>query len=122
VLKHLKQKYICCTKTSCFETFAKLQPYLRTIIILKNDLQYIVHGKGLLKFNNSLLFDLEYLNCINDKIDNAILQYLLHVCNIHCLKNVSYEDLQFSIDDQLFLETLLMAIRGKTICFRFSHL
>ena len=88
-----------------------------SIIILKIDLQNIVHEKGLWKFNNSLLCDLEYLNCIYDKIDDVILQYLLPVYNIDCLKNVNYEDLQFSIDDQLFLETLSMEIRGKTISF-----
>ena len=88
-----------------------------SIIILRIDLENIVHGKGLWKFNNSLLHDLDYLNCINAKIDEVILQYLVPVYNIDRIKDVKIDDLQFTINDQLFLETLLMEIRGKTISF-----
>ena len=37
--------------------------------------------------------------------------------NCQNLNNVSLDALQWSISDQLFLETLLMNIRGKTISF-----
>ena len=33
------------------------------------------------------------------------------------IKNIDNSDLQFTIDDQLFLETLLMEIRGKSISY-----
>ena len=75
------------------------------------------HGKGFWKFNNSLLKDKEYVDCMNKKIDSVILQYCLPVYNTENVLNIDKSQLQFIIDDQLFLETLLMEIRGETISF-----
>lgn len=80
-------------------------------------LEDIKHGKGLWKFNNSLLNDIDYLNCINAKIEEIKQQYCLPVYCLDNLLDVKNDDIQFTINDQLFLETLLMEIRGKTISY-----
>ena len=74
-------------------------------------------GKGLWKFNNSLLFDSEYLEMVKSCIEEVKLQYCLPVYNFDSLKNICNSDIQFLINDQLFLETLLMEIRGRSISY-----
>jgi hypothetical protein len=86
-------------------------------ILLKLCISPREHGKGLWKFNNSLLNDIDYINCINNKIDEIIKQYCLPIYNLNNVLTVNKEDIQFSVNDQLFLETLLMEIRGKTISY-----
>lgn len=88
-----------------------------SIVTLGLTLDNITHGKGLWKFNNSLLLDKEYLNSVNTKIEEIKAQYCLPVYNYSNLAELSNEEIQFKIDDQLFLETLLMEIRGKTISY-----
>ena len=88
-----------------------------SIIVLELQFSKQEHGKGFWKFNNSLLKDKEYVDCINKKIDSVILQYCLPVYNTENVLNIDKSQLQFIIDDQLFLETLLMEIRGETISF-----
>ena len=78
-------------------------------------------GKGFWKFNATLLADLDYLNMINNVIENTKVEYAIPVYNLDNIKNIPNSELQFSINDQLFLETLLMNIRGKTIAYS-SHL
>ena len=49
------------------------------------------------------------------------MQYALPVYNTENINNIPSDKLQFTINDQLFLETLLMEIRGKSIsysCFK----
>ena len=69
------------------------------------------------KFNNALLNDIEYLKIINEKIDEIKLQYCIPVYNIDYILNIKNKDINFTINDELFLETLLMEIRGKTISY-----
>ena len=88
-----------------------------SMVILNLNLTNVSHGKGLWKFNNSLLYDLEYLKIINEKIEEVKKQYCLPVYNINNIQNISNNELIFVINDQLFLETLLMEIRGKTISY-----
>ena len=88
-----------------------------SIIVLELQFSNQKHGKGYWKFNNSLLNDIEYVNLINKKINNVILQYSLPVYNRENIINIDRSELQFIIDDQLFMETLLMEIRGETISF-----
>ena len=76
-----------------------------------------VKGKPLWKFNNSLLKDIEYLNAINRKIDEVKLQYSLPVYNTENIQNIPDTEIQFTINDQLFLDTLLMEVRGQAISF-----
>ena len=88
-----------------------------SIIILKCNFTQFVKGKPLWKLNNSLLSDKNYLNIINDKIEQIKIQYALPVYNISNINDISNTDIQFTINDQLFLETVLMEVRGKTISY-----
>ena len=73
-------------------------------------------GKGLWKFNNSLLKDVQYLNIINEKILETKRQYCNYPQNVK-INDIPDSDLELNIDDQLFFEMLLMEIRGKTISY-----
>ena len=72
------------------------------------------------KFNNSLLYDTHYVDLIKQCILNVKKQYAVLLYNSDTIDNISNEEIQFVINDQLFLETLLLEIRGKTISFA-SH-
>ena len=69
-----------------------------------------------MKFNNSLLYEEEFLKVIKTVIENVTKQYAVPVYyyNIGLVKD---EDIAFSISDQLFLKNLLMEIRGKCISY-----
>ena len=60
----------------------------------------------------------EFVNLIKVKVNKVSLQYL----NVDCLdgkqfEHVSKEDLKFTINDQLFFDTLLMELRAVTIMY-----
>lgn len=67
-------------------------------------------GRGLWKFNNSLLTDKEYVSKVKETIHSVCSQYLENIgsCDFQC-KN--------SINESLFLEVLMMEIRGVTISY-----
>jgi hypothetical protein len=88
-----------------------------SIIIMQLKFNDFKHGKGLWKHNNSLLRDIQYVNEINKKIEDVKKQYAIPVYNFETIESVPNEDIQFVINDQLFLETLLMEIRGKSISY-----
>ena len=69
------------------------------------------------KFNNSLLYDKDYVMMIKETILSIIKQYCLPVYNFENICNIDSKDIQFSINDQLFFEALLLEIRGRTISF-----
>ena len=73
-------------------------------------------GKGIWKFNNSLLKNKDYLDLINRIIDEEIINYALPIYNVNFLKE-NYKNICFTIDDDLFLELLFLRIRGETIKF-----
>lgn len=75
-------------------------------------------GKSLWKFNNSLLRDKVYINEMKQVIKEVKLQYASEN-QIHNLPldEIPIQDLQLTINDQLFFEVLIMAIRGKTISY-----
>ena len=81
------------------------------------DISFIHFEKGrpLWKHNNSLLQD--YIKTINDKIDEIKTQYALPVYDIEHIQDIPDNQIQFTINDQLFLETLLMELRGKSISY-----
>ena len=88
-----------------------------SIIKLKLKFNEFKRGKGLWKFNNSLLYDSAYLETINELITSVITQYAVPVYNFENIDNMDLSTLQLSVNDQLFLETLLMEIRGKSISY-----
>ena len=60
-------------------------------------------GKGIWKFNNSLLKQKEYLNLINNAIQDEIFKYAIPVYNINFLNNpANYGNID------IFLEVLFL--------------
>jgi hypothetical protein len=82
-----------------------------TLQFSKND-----RGKGYWKFNNSLLKDENYISLFKTVLNNLV---NLHKINQN-VNNDSYENIILDINDQLFLETFLVTLRGETIKFS-SH-
>ena len=73
-------------------------------------------GPGLWKFNESLLLDDEYSNLIKSLIIDVIQQYAVPTYSIAFLSNPkNFEQIQLTINVELFYETLLMLIRGETV-------
>ena len=75
-------------------------------------------GRGIWKFNNSLLKQKEYLNLINNAIQDEIFKYAIPVHNINFLNNpVNYGNIDLVIDSDIFLEVLFLRLRGESIKF-----
>lgn len=74
-------------------------------------------GKGFWKFNNSLLTDKDYVKLIKDKICEVKLQYACLVYNRELIPEIDNDIIFFTVNDQIFLDILLMEIRGKTISY-----
>ena len=67
-------------------------------------------GRGYWKFDNSLLKNKDYIKLVKDTIQEVIDTYKTN-------DEQDISNIEFTINDQLFLETLLMIIRGNTIQF-----
>ena len=80
-------------------------------ILLDLTLNENERGRGYWKFNNSLLKDQKYIKLVKDIISEVIQTYSPN----NSSGNVENQPTEFSITDQLFLETLLLMIRGNTI-------
>ena len=89
-----------------------------SLVLLKLDVGKFQTGRSYWKFNNSLLRDKEYIDCIKKVIESTILVYTVdkQVSNLN-LNNLPLQDIKFSIDDSLFFDVLLMEVRGKTISY-----
>ena len=74
-------------------------------------------GKGLWKFNNSLLYEKDYSKIVRVKIIDLKKQYAALIYNRDKIQEIDDNELQLTINVQLFLEMLLLEIRGKTISF-----
>ena len=74
-------------------------------------------GNGTWKFNCSLLANCDYVKLINKTIDQEKIKYLPPVYNMDNIHTISDNEIQFTIPDNLFLETLMMEIRGISIKF-----
>ena len=86
-------------------------------VILTLKINEFIKGRGLWKFNNSLLQDPEYVKLIKQQITNTVEQYKMPVHRGDALHSIDNLDIDFSNNDQLLLETLLLEIRGKTISY-----
>ena len=99
---------------------AKIESGYRTdhsLITLELQFDKFKRRSSFWKLNNSLLQDLEYVNTIKSLILDVKKQYVVPVYNLDNLKNVPNDNIEYTINDQLFFETLLMEIRGKTIAY-----
>ena len=74
-------------------------------------------GKSYWKHNNSLLTDKDYLQLINKHVIETKKQYAVPVYNFENIANIPDSEIQFTINDQLFLEVLLMELRGISISY-----
>ena len=88
-----------------------------SLVTLELNFTNISHGKSYWKHNNSLLTELEYLKTMNKKILDVKKQYALPVYNIDEIDNIPNTEIQFNINDQLFLDVLLMELRGQSISY-----
>ena len=69
------------------------------------------------KFNNSLLKDPTYVALVKKIISETKTQYVIPIYDFNNLDNIPNDEIQFVIDDQLFFETLLLEIRGRTVSY-----
>ena len=74
-------------------------------------------GKGIWRLNCSLLRDPEYLKCVKNCISEVRQQYAIPVYQFDNLDKIEDKDIQFTISDTMFLEMLLLNIRGNSIRF-----
>ena len=90
-----------------------LNPGYRTdhsSILLKLKIINNERGRGYWKFNSSLLKNKDYIKLAKDTIQK-------HIDTNKTNDEQDINNRELTINDQLFLETLLMIIRGKTIQF-----
>ena len=73
-------------------------------------------GKGLWKFNNSLLENKDFLTLINSIIDEEKVKYALPVYDLKFLER-TFSSISMTIEPDAFLEVLFLRIRGETIEF-----
>ena len=87
-------------------------------VVLSLEINEFKNGKGLWKFNTSLLKDITYVEEVKKCINKVKEQYIVPIYNLEFIKNnINNDLLEFTISDQLFLEMILMEIRGKTIAY-----
>ena len=72
-------------------------------------------GKGTWKFNCTYLSDIEYVKLLNKIIEREKIQYAVPVYNQSKIQDIPEKYLHFIINDNLFLDTLLLQIIGETI-------
>ena len=85
------------------------------IITIELRLSNFEKGKGFWKFNNSLLKDKTYIKKVKEIISETICTYACPIYNREKLDQLNHNDIQFTISDQLFFETILLNIRTMTI-------
>ena len=100
---------------------AKVCPGYRTdhsMIFLQLNFGKTERGTTYWKFNNSLLKDLKYVQEIKQVIQNVKEQHASEdQTELADIKDISNQNKQFNINDQLFFEVLLIEIRGKSIAY-----
>ena len=72
-------------------------------------------GRGTWKFNNSLLKDVKYTALVNKCIREEYQKYAVPIYKPEFLVHCSLQDIQLTVATDLFLETLLLRIRGESI-------
>ena len=86
----------------------------------KIQLNKFQRGPGTWKFNSNLLRNKSYVELINNAIHETTLKYIVPIYNLDKVCDIPTNEIRFTIDDSLFLDTLLMNIRGKSTGIRFS--
>ena len=98
----------------------KVKPGYRSdhsTVILELKFNKFEKGKGLWKFSNQLLKDKKYVDLVKETIQQVKCQYANILYVEDNIKDISNATIDLTVSDSLFLETLLMEVRGKTISF-----
>ncbi|KAJ8035960.1 LINE-1 retrotransposable element ORF2 protein [Holothuria leucospilota] len=74
-----------------------------------------IRGRSYWKFNTSLLRDTVYIDLVREVIRETVSNYIATPINVKKLDSIPNAHIQFRICDSLFLEILLMNIRGKSV-------
>ena len=82
---------------------------------MKVNMSLFKRGKGIWKFNCSLLEDPKYIEKINSLIESVKQEYCVPVYNLENVSLIPNNDIYFTLSDSQFLEVLLIKIRGETI-------
>ena len=62
-----------------------------------------------------MLYEQEYLKKVKSVIKDEIVKYAVPVYTYEYLNSASFGNLQLTIEDDLFLETFLLRLKGETI-------
>lgn len=73
-------------------------------VLFTLELGNFTHGKGLWKFNNSLLHDPDFIKTINTIIMQIKENYALPVYSRNGISTISDSEIQFTLNDQLSLK------------------
>ena len=104
-------------------TSCKINPGYRSdhsILELNVKINTFQRGKGLWKFNCGLLKNENYIEMINKATTDTKLEYAVPIYTYEHLNADNDWDMQFTIDDNLLLEMLLLKIRGITTSYSSS--
>ena len=111
ISEHLTSQTVCSSIVAGYRSD-------HSIITLQIKAPQKKRGPGLWKFNDSLLTDRDYDDAIKELVFNVIKQYAIPVYNPHFISDPSnFRQIQFTISNHSFYETLLMMIRGETVKF-----
>ena len=120
-IKQSRLDYFLCSDNLCDHIKSSaIKPGYRSdhsIIELKIILCSFKRGRGTWKLNCALLENKDYLIMVNNLIDSEKVSYAALVYNPTFVNQISDRDLHMCISDDLFLEVLLLKIRGETIKF-----
>ena len=86
------------------------------MISLILNLNNIKRGPGIWKFNNSLLQDEQFVSKIIKTIKETIIRYAKYEV-VFDENDTVVGNCEFSVNDQLFFETLIMLLRGECISY-----
>ena len=87
-----------------------------SFITLNITTNQFTRGKGTWKLNCNLLYNQTYIDLINKTIEETKLEYSVSLYN-RDIRDIENNLIQFTISDKLFLDMLLLNIRGKSIKF-----
>ena len=119
--KQARLDYFLISETLANETKStEIQPSYRSDhnpVILSLTKSVFKRERMYWKFNNSLLYDREYVQEIKKIITKVKQQYCIPIYNLQNIDIIPNNEITFGISDQLFFETVLLEIRGQTISY-----
>ena len=112
--------FICSESLLDLISDCKIHPGYRSdhsLLEINIQLSSFKRGRGLWKFNCSLLQNIDYINIVNQTIDEVKLRYCSPVYDPDFVKENCNFDLQFVIEYDLLLEMMPLKIRDITTKF-----